>query len=334
MTDFLNNLRSAIRPWSARLLPMVLLHAVAASAAEPMALGISMQPSAALLQIAAERGLLAAEGIEARISRYPSGKRALQEGLFTGAADVVSASDTPVVASAFERQDFAVLAAIFQADDVNSLIARRDAGIAAPADLRGRTIGTQQASAVHYFLHLFLAKHRIPHADVTKRFLPAEALPGALASGEIDAFSMREPFIGQAQALLGDNAIVFKEPRLLPQYELLLARNDFRRARPDSIRALLRALAQAARLMRDDPAAMTALVARSIGGDVADVGTALRGWRPRLFLDQALLLAMEFEADWVIDDGLTDQTRIPNLLRIIDPEPLAEVDPDAVTLNR
>ncbi len=329
-----NKVRAVIVSWSTWLLPVVLLWGVAASAAEPMGIGISTQPSAALLQIAAERGLLAAEGIDARISRYPSGKRAMLEGLFTGAADVVSTADTPVVANAFDRQDFAVIAAIFQANDVNSIIARRDAGIAAPADLRGKTIGTQQASAVHYFLHLFVAKHRIPHDQLTVRFLKAEALPEALAAGEIDAFSMREPFIGQAQALLGDNAIVFKEPRLFPQYELLLVRRDYLQAHPDTVRALLRALEQAAGLMNADPAGMTALIARFIGGDSADVSAALRGWRPRLFLDQALLLGMEFEAQWIIDDGLTDQTRIPNLLRIIDPEPLAAVDPDAVTINR
>jgi ABC-type nitrate/sulfonate/bicarbonate transport system substrate-binding protein len=329
-----HEVRAGIVPWSTWLLPVVLLWAVAASAAEPMGIGISTQPSAALLQIAAERGLFAAHGIDARISRYPSGKRAMLDGLFTGAADVVSAADTPVVANAFSRQDFAVLAAIFQADDVNRIIARRDAGIAVATDLRGKTIGTQRASAVHYFLHLFLAKHRIRHDEVTAKFLKAEELPEALAAGDIDAFSMREPFIGQAHALLGDNAIVFEEPRLFPQYELLLVRRDYLLAHPETIRGLLRALGQAAVLMNEDAAAMTDLIARYIGGDDADVAEALHGWRPRLFLDQGMLLAMEFEAEWIIDDGLTDQSRIPNLLRIIDPEPLAEVDPDAVTMNR
>jgi len=316
------------------LVPIVLLCAASASAAEPMGIGIGTQPSAALLQIAAERGLLAAQGIDARISRYASGKRAMLDGLFTGAADVVGAADTPVVANAFKRQDFAVLAAIFQADDVNRIIARRDAGIDSPADLRGKTVGTQEASAVHYFLHLFLAKHRIGYDEVTLKFFNAEALPKALADGEIDAFSMREPFIGEAQALLGDNAIVFKEPRLFPQYELLLVRRDYLQAHPARVRALLRALGQAAKLMQDDAAGMTALIARFIGGDLADVTEALRGWRPRLFLDQAMLLGMEFEAEWIIHDGLTNQSRIPNLLRIIDPEPLAEIDPDAVRMNR
>jgi sulfonate transport system substrate-binding protein len=316
------------------LLAITCCCAASTQAGEPMSIGISTQPSAALLQIAAERGLLAAQGIDARISRYPSGKRAMLEGLFTGQVDVVSAADTPVVANAFSRQDFAILSAIFQADDVNSIIARRDAGINAPTDLRGKTLGTQQASAVHYFLHLFMAKHRIRHDQLEIEFLQAEALPAALAAGEIDAFAMREPFIGQAEELLGDNAIVFKEPRLFRQYELLLVSRDYLQAHPETVRALLRALEQAALLMQENAAGMTDLIARFIGGDASDVKHALDGWRPRLFLDQGLLLAMEFEADWIIEDGLTDQSRIPNLLRIIDPEPLAEVDPDAVTMNR
>lgn len=333
MRTITNDLTAARARLPRLLLPLALLFA-SASAAEPMAIGISTQPSAALLQIAAERGLFAAEGIDAKISRYPSGKRAMLEGLFAGKADVVSAADTPVVANAFSRQDFAVIAAIFRADDVNSIIARRDAGIAAPADLRGKTVGTQERSAVHYFLHLFLSKHRIPHDELTVKFYKAEALPAALATGEIDAFSMREPFIGHAQALIGDNAVVFKEPRLFPQYELLLVRRDYLRAHPDAVRGLLRALARAAIVMHDDADVGTALIGRFIGTNVDQVARALDGWRPRLFLDQAMLLAMEFEAEWIIDDALTDQRRIPNLLRIIDPAPLAEIDPDAVTINR
>jgi ABC-type nitrate/sulfonate/bicarbonate transport system substrate-binding protein len=68
------------------LLGLILAHSSAI--AQTMALGIATQPSAALLQIAVERGLLKDEGIAASVTRYPSGKHALQEGLFTGEVDV------------------------------------------------------------------------------------------------------------------------------------------------------------------------------------------------------------------------------------------------------
>jgi ABC-type nitrate/sulfonate/bicarbonate transport system substrate-binding protein len=302
-------------------------------AAEPMALGIGTQPSAALLQIAVAQGLLQAEGIEPTVTRYPSGKRALRDGLFAGRAEVVSATEAPVVASAFERTDFVVVAAIFQADDVNSIIARRDAGITQPADLRGKRVATQRASAVHYFLHLFMLKHRIPHDDVVLSFLQAEALPRALADGTIDAFSMREPFIRQARARLGDNVVVFNEPGLYPQYELLVVDRAYLERQPERVRALLRALGKAHELLLAEPARAEAAVARFLKVDPAVMVGRAAGWRTEVMLSQALLLVMEFEAQWLIDDGLVDAAAIPNFLNFIDPAPLAAVAPAAVTMQ-
>lgn len=313
------------------LLGLILAHSSAI--AQTMALGIATQPSAALLQIAVERGLLKDEGIAASVTRYPSGKHALQEGLFTGEVDVVSAADTPVVASAFSRRDFAVVAIIFRADSLYSVIARRDAGIETPADLNGKTIAMQKASAVQYFLHLFSQRHRLRHETLKVRFLRAEELPKALLSGEVDAFAMREPYISQAAKLLGDRAVVFSEPGLFPQYELLVVTRPYLNAKPEAVKALLRALFRAHGLLEDDPETAVGLVARFLNTDVDRLLDAALGWHTDVTLDQAMLLAMEFEAQWMIDDGLIVRPRIPNLLRIIDPAPLSEVDPDAVTLR-
>jgi len=75
-------------------------------------------------------------------------------------------------------------------------------------------VATQRASAVHYFLHLFLLRHGMSEDDVDLSFMKAEELPGALSEGTIDAFSMREPFIGEAKRLMGEQAVVFSEPAL------------------------------------------------------------------------------------------------------------------------
>lgn len=302
-------------------------------AAEPMALGIATQPSAALLQIAVEAGLLEAEGVDVKVTRYPSGKRAMLDGLFAGKAQVISSADAPVVANAFKRDDFAIIATIFLADNVNSIIARRDAGIQQPSDLNGKRLATQRASAVHYFLHLFMLKNQIVHQGTQKTFLPAVELPDALASGQIDAFSMREPFIGQAKALLGDNAIVFKEPGLYPQYELVVVDRDYLAANPEAVRGLLRALIKAHELLDEDPTAAATVVARFLDVDPEPILAQVSDWSTDVVLNQALLLALEFEAQWMIDDGITDQRRIPNMLRVIDPAPLKAVAPRAVTLK-
>ena len=89
-------------------------------------IGVALQPSSALIIIALENGYLSAEGLEIDVKTYPSGKRALLDGLFTGDVDLVSASDAPIVFNSFARQDFSVIASIFSADNFNRVIARRD----------------------------------------------------------------------------------------------------------------------------------------------------------------------------------------------------------------
>jgi hypothetical protein len=51
-----------------------------------------------------------------------------------------------------------------------------------------------------------------------------------------------------------------------------------------------------------------------------------------LFLDQGLLLVMEDQARWMIQNRLTEQTKVPNYLDYIDPGPLLKADPKAVRL--
>ena len=51
-----------------------------------------------------------------------------------------------------------------------------------------------------------------------------------------------------------------------------------------------------------------------------------------LFLDQGLLLAMDDQAAWMIQNRLTDRTEIPDFMDYVDPGPLLQVNPKAVQL--
>lgn len=329
---------SGPRGWRSMLAALAFAATLLSSAlaGDPIAVGVSAQfsaqPSSALLQIALERGLLREEGLDPIVTRYASGKLTLLDGLFAGKEDGVSSAGTPVVVQSFNRNDFAIIAASFNADDINGLVARRDRGIAAPADLAGKTIATQRASAVHYFLYLFPLKRRIPEDSVRFVFLqPDEPVP-TLAAGEVDTFSMRAPYIGQARDLLGDDAVVFNEPGLFPQFEVTLVSREYLKAHPEAIAALLRALQRAEQLAADDPQQAASRLAHAIGSDPTEVADLPRGSRLAVSLDQSMLLAMEHQARRTIDAGLTDQQRMPNLLERIDFGPLGALDPRALTI--
>ncbi len=174
---------------------------------ETVTIGLAREALNALMLIAVEQGLFAQEGLEVTIiDTYPSGKRALR-GLLAGEVDVTTTSEVPLVFQSFTRQDFRVVATIGSSENEPKIIARKDQGISSPKDLRGKRIATQKASAVHFFLHMLLVKYGLSTQDVHLSYKKSEELPQALYKGEIDAFSIREPFISQEKSLLGKNLL-------------------------------------------------------------------------------------------------------------------------------
>lgn len=304
----------------------------AAEAAEPLRIGLARQPSSALMVVAIERGYFAAEGLDVAIETFPSGKRALTEGLFAARVDVATTADVPVVFASLDRGDFRILASTYTSDDVNRIVARRDHAIAAPADLRGKRVATQRASAVHFFLHLFRLDQGLAATDLEIGYLKAEELPGALNRGEIDAFSMREPYVGEAVAVLGDNAVVFSAPGLYVQADLFVASDSVVASRRLDVEKALRALSRAEAFVREQPEQAAVLLARHLGSDETEVAKVLAAARVRLELPQDLLPRLEEMARWAKESGLVEASEMPNYLNLLHLDGLRAVRPEAVTV--
>lgn len=286
---------------------------------ERVRIGVAMQPTDALVFIALENGYFAALGLDVVYKKYPSGKRALTEGLFKGDVDLVSASDVPVAMAGLNNKKFTILTTLFRADNVNRIIARKDRGIAVAEDLKGKTVGTQRASAVHFFLNEFLLDHGIVPGDVTSRFLKAEQLPQALANGTLDAFSMREPYISQARVLLGDNAIVFAAPGLYAQVEVLVGLPGFIRAHPQVIAKVMAGLVRAETFASKNPAKAIKLTARWLGVGEQQVADIWPQSQFQMGLDASLLSLLESEARWAIENDISTAAQVPSYVKYMPP---------------
>jgi len=294
-------------------------------------LGLPEQPASALIMVALARGLFSAQGLELVVARYPSGKLAFRDGLMTGAVDLVTAADAVMAKAGLQQAPVKAVASVFYADNINRVVARRSAGIGSPEELAGRPIGTQQASAVHFFWHLFSLEHNV-HDPSLLRFMPAEVLPQALARGEIDAFSMREPYVTIAKDLLGDDALVLSAPGLYPQLEVLITRETLPKERALAVRLFLSALLEAQQFCEEEPEAAIALVAEQLGVPIDRISTFWPDIQLRVRLDQSLLLLLESQARWYIAAGLAPEQPIPNYLTLIDSTPLRALSPTSVTL--
>jgi NitT/TauT family transport system substrate-binding protein len=199
--------------------------------------------------------------------------------------------------------------------------------------LRGKRIATQRGSAVHYFLHLFLLKNEIGQDEFTPLFLKAEELPRALADGRIDAFSMREPFISEAQSLLEDDAIVFEEPGLYVKSMNLVARFNVVEQQPGLIEMVLRSLLKAERFLREHPEEARQVVAgRLVGDDPSQFDEIWPKMTLEISLGHALLLSLEDEARWAVEQDLVEDSQPPDFSQLLYLTPMKRVAPDALSV--
>jgi len=294
-------------------------------------IGLGAQPTAALLIIADEKGFFQEEGLNVIIKEYPSGKRALLDGLFAGEVDIVNVAEVPVVFSSFERKDFSIIASISSADSIQKIVARRDSGIVGEQDLAGKRIATQRASAVHFFLHSFLIFSDMSEEDINLSFMKAEELPNALFEGKIDAFSMREPYVSEAVDLLGSNAVVLSKKRVYVTTDTLVALNSFIHQNKKTLRRLLKALIKAEEFATQNSVNANGIVTQRLDASKKAVSELWPDLKLKVNLNPVLVLTMEDEAKWAIDNSLLEG-EVPNYLDYIYFDALEEVKPEAVSI--
>jgi len=134
----------------------------------------------------------------------------------TGQADIATNSETQIVHASAANPDLRVIFTI--AESPYRIVARRSAGVARLADLRGKRIGTQPGSSADYFLGAMLRTAGLTTADITyvpfmaKTEAPVSRLPEALRGGRIDAVALWEPQVERARKVIGGDAIEFYDP--------------------------------------------------------------------------------------------------------------------------
>ena len=313
-----------IKPWERFIV-------AAPQAREPVTFGLARESLAALAMVARDRGYFADAGLDVTIKEYKSGQLALA-GFLAGEAAIATTADIPIAFESLLRQDFGIIATIGSSDNEPRIIARKDLGVTEPADLRGKRIATQRASAVHFFLHMFLLQNGMTADDVSVSFLKPDELGPALADGRIDAFSMREPYISQALKTLGERAVVFSKPGLYRKTFNVVAANDLLKTRPQVARQVLDAMLRAELYALTAPQEAMAIVAKGLGAAPAEVAALWADASLKVSLDQSLLISLEDEAQWILSNKFSHVDQAPSYLSLLHLDSLKAVDPILVSV--
>lgn len=207
------------------------------------------------------------------------------------------------------------------------IVARRSAGIASLANLKGKRIATLATTSAGFFLARMLEQARLRFDDVTAvRISPIGDMAPALARGEVDAMAIWEPHAGDAVHLLGTDAITFPGDGIYRELFNLnsTAANLANPVRRPQIVQFVRAVIDASAAIRRDPAAAQQLVATT--GQFAP-DRVRRAWSTLTFnahLPHDLLDMLAMEERWLAaQEGRTPRAR-ETLSNLIDPSVLAD----------
>lgn len=283
----------------------------------------------ALAWIAQDQGHYAAAGLTVGLKGYASGKDAM-EALRAGEVDVATASEYVVATRSFAEPGLRILGSIAYYRN-KGIVARRDRGIAAPGDLKGKRIGVTTPSGAEYSLYVFLALHGLSLADVTVISLAPAQIVAALSAGDIDAAITWQPHVKAIEDKLGSGGISFSGDGF-DTYLLLVTRQEQLAGSSKAMEKLLRAMVQTEQWVQSHPEDAKRHVSQRFQLEPAHVEKLWPKMLLEVTLPQELLIALDGQARWLARARGQATAAIPNYSSFMRSEELKAVKPAAVTL--
>ena len=236
-----------------------------------------------------------------------------------GEADIATNAETQALRQSVDHPNLRIILTV--SEGFYRIVARRSSGIAKLEDLRGKKIATFGRTSSAYYLSKMLATVGLKESDVTiVTNMAMEKVPDAMKRGELDAMTVWEPEIQNAQDALGSDAIEFQDR---PVYRELFnlnttAENLANPAMRAQIVSFVRSLIKASAHIRREPQDVWPLVAKSTGYDAALIARVWHheGYPGALVSD--MLDVMAEEEVWVAKErNRTPRTRA-DLATLID----------------
>jgi NitT/TauT family transport system substrate-binding protein len=317
------------------------LAAIAGSAAlgcsaEPDEIHLGYAPfeSTALVWVAEDQGLFEQHRLSVGFREYDTGSAALEGLLNREVGIVVGTGEFPLVVQALQGRQPRILASIARSELIK-VVARKDRGIQAVADLEGKRVGTTKGTIAEFFVGRLLELNGLSIRDVALVDLRTpESWVDAVAEGDVDAVATAEPYASTAKDRLGTNAAVWSAQSSQPLYALAIATDEQLEEHRDATRRFLESMAEAEEYAVRHPAEAQAIVRERIGLSPESMPAVWARNEFALTLDQSLIAAMEDESRWLIENGLTGATSVPDFAEYVREADLRAVRPGAVNIFR
>jgi NitT/TauT family transport system substrate-binding protein len=300
---------------------------------KPITVGMEATAVNSLIYIAEDRKFFAANGIKMIIrNSYPSGAAAT-ERMLEGETDVSTTAEFAIARNAFARKAARTLGSIDMFMHMK-LIGRKDRGIKEISDLVGKRIGVPIKTAADFKLGRFLDLHGIDKSEITIIDVQAPQSVYSLTQGNVDALVAWQPNVMAIQDRLGDNVVIWDVQSGQPMYCLLVTAEKWAGEHPDLLKLFMKSLLQAENYLIENGEQARAIVQKRLGYNDSYLRTIWPEHQFSLRLDQSLILALEDQARWMIENRLTTEKDVPNVLEYLDENSLRAVKPQAVSIIR
>ncbi len=221
-------------------MPALLLSQQTARGATRGVLRIGYQKSSVTLVLARARGSFETKlnplGYDVTWAEFTSGPPML-EALNAGAVNFAFTGEPPVIFAQAAGMPIVYVAATDPSPRAVAILKPNGSKLQSVHDLVGKKVAVAKGSSAHYLLVSALAYTGVAYGDVTKVFLQPADARAAFSSGDVDAWSVWDPFYAGAQAagaqLLTDGT------GLMPNRAFYTSRKDFSESHPDALNAAI-----------------------------------------------------------------------------------------------
>ncbi|MCX7172047.1 MAG: NrtA/SsuA/CpmA family ABC transporter substrate-binding protein [Proteobacteria bacterium] len=291
------------------------------------------QPQSTLVHIAVAKGYFASEGLEVQSQMHTYGKAALQS-VIENKADFATVAETPVMFNVLKGEKIFVIANIESSAMNDAIVARKDAGIAAPGDLKGKRIGFTPGTSNDFFLDTFLTSQGMKRREIHPIPLKPEEMQEAILAKKVDAVSTWNYPLTQIKRQLAANGMIFYDRQIYTETFNIAAQQAYVQNNPETVKGFLRALILAENFVAQHPEEAQSIMSARTQIDKSMVQEVWSNFGYRVTQDQTLLITLEDETRWAIKNKLTDQTVMPDYLNFIHLDSLRAVKPEAIRMNR
>jgi aliphatic sulfonates family ABC transporter substrate-binding protein len=275
------------------------LPALARAQTTPREYRIGFQKSGPLL-IARQSGdferALNPLGIEVKWVEFTYGPP-MMEALNTGAIEFGAVGDAPPIFAQAARGKLLYAAATPSRGASQAILVPQDSPLRSLAELKGKRLAYARGSSAHSLAVGAVEKAGLAWTDIVPVELPPADAGAAFARGNIDAWSIWDPFYALAE--LQRNARVLQAGDAVePQSSYFMANRPFTEAHPALVSRVVRVLAEVGRWGTAHPEEVSRLSAEATGLPLDAVRRSVaRGALEVVPLDDAILTQQQRVAD-------------------------------------